>query len=69
MTPADIVQEIKLSGLRGRGGAGSVIVAGWAMDNMKPRDFTLSVQPLPDRALLALQGPKAVTALLMLFLR
>lgn len=30
------------------GGAGSVIVAGWAMDNMKPRDFTLSVQPLPD---------------------
>ncbi|WP_151720961.1 type I-E CRISPR-associated protein Cse1/CasA [Gemmobacter serpentinus] len=31
-----------------RGGAGSVIVAGWAMDNMKPRDFTLSVQPLPD---------------------
>ncbi|MBS0126543.1 type I-E CRISPR-associated protein Cse1/CasA [Aestuariicoccus sp. KMU-90] len=28
-----------------RGGYGSVIVAGWAMDNMKPRDFTLSVQP------------------------
>ncbi|WP_154763834.1 type I-E CRISPR-associated protein Cse1/CasA [Paracoccus lichenicola] len=24
----------------------SVIVAGWAMDNMKPRDFTLSRQPL-----------------------
>lgn len=29
-----------------RGGEASVIVAGWAMDNMKPRDFTLSVQPL-----------------------
>jgi CRISPR system Cascade subunit CasA len=28
-----------------RGGAGSVIVAGWAMDNMKPRDFIQSVQP------------------------
>ena len=26
----------------------SVIVAGWAMDNMKPRDFTHSVQPLID---------------------
>lgn len=45
------VTELSLS-LRnwggGRGGGGSVIVAGWAMDNMKPRDFTLSVQPLPD---------------------
>lgn len=39
--------ELSLS-LRARRGAGSVIVAGWAMDNMKPRDFTLSVQPLPD---------------------
>ncbi|TCP41360.1 type I-E CRISPR-associated protein Cse1/CasA [Rhodovulum marinum] len=29
-----------------RGGEASVVVAGWAMDNMKPRDFTLSVQPL-----------------------
>ncbi|HDR27091.1 type I-E CRISPR-associated protein Cse1/CasA [Rhodovulum sp.] len=29
-----------------RGGEATVIVAGWAMDNMKPRDFTLSVQPL-----------------------
>lgn len=29
-----------------RGGEASVIVAGWAMDNMKPRDFILSVQPL-----------------------
>ncbi|TCM76392.1 type I-E CRISPR-associated protein Cse1/CasA [Rhodovulum steppense] len=29
-----------------RGGEASIIVAGWAMDNMKPRDFTLSVQPL-----------------------
>lgn len=26
--------------------AGKVIVAGWAMDNMKPRDFMWSVQPL-----------------------
>ncbi len=44
------VAELSLS-LRdwnGRGGGGSVIVAGWAMDKMKPRDFTLSVQPLPD---------------------
>lgn len=34
----------------------SVLLAGWAMDNMKPRDFTLSVQPLvdlgPDAALM-----------------
>lgn len=29
-----------------RGGEAHVIVAGWAMDNMKPRDFTLSEQPL-----------------------
>jgi CRISPR system Cascade subunit CasA len=33
---------------RGRSGLGSVIVAGWAMDNMKPRDFVLSVQPYLD---------------------
>ncbi|TKD12523.1 type I-E CRISPR-associated protein Cse1/CasA [Rhodobacter capsulatus] len=32
----------------GRQGGGSVIVAGWAMDNMKPRDFILSVQPVLD---------------------
>lgn len=25
---------------------GTVLVAGWAMDNMKPRDFTFSVQPV-----------------------
>lgn len=31
-----------------RGGDAAVMVAGWAMDNMKPRDFTLSVQPLLD---------------------
>ncbi|MBL3560907.1 type I-E CRISPR-associated protein Cse1/CasA [Rhodovulum sulfidophilum] len=31
-----------------RGGEASVIVAGWAMDNMKPRDFVLSVQPFLD---------------------
>ena len=33
-----------------------MIVAGWAMDNMKPLDFTLSVQPFvalpPDAALM-----------------
>lgn len=43
----DQLTELSLS-LRdwsGRSGLGSVIVAGWAMDNMKPRDFTLSVQP------------------------
>jgi len=33
---------------KGRGGDAHVIVGGWAMDNMKPRDFTLSVQPLLD---------------------
>ncbi|MBC7155581.1 MAG: type I-E CRISPR-associated protein Cse1/CasA, partial [Rhodobacteraceae bacterium] len=27
---------------------GSILVAGWAMDNMKPRDFTFSVQPVVD---------------------
>ena len=37
-----------------RGRVGSVIVAGWAMDNMKPRDFTLSVQPY-----VALEGDAA----------
>jgi CRISPR system Cascade subunit CasA len=31
-----------------RGGEAAVIVAGWAMDNMKPRDFVLSEQPLLD---------------------
>lgn len=36
-----------------RGVAGQVIVAGWAMDNMKPRDFVLSVQPLLDLDLVA----------------
>lgn len=32
--------------LRDRRDLGTVIVAGWAMDNMKPRDFLWSVQPL-----------------------
>lgn len=32
--------------LRENRGEGKVIVAGWAMDNMKPRDFIWSVQPL-----------------------
>lgn len=31
-----------------RRGDGSVIVAGWAMDKMKPRDFILSVEPFLD---------------------
>lgn len=31
-----------------RRGGGSLVVAGWAMDNMKPRDFILSQQPLFD---------------------
>lgn len=30
------------------GGAGSVLVAGWGMDNMKARDFTFSRQPIVD---------------------
>lgn len=30
---------------RDRRGGGSVILVGWAMDNMKPRDFAHSVQP------------------------
>ena len=40
--------SLSLRNWEGRGGGGSVIVAGWAMDNMKARDFTLSVQPFPD---------------------
>ena len=39
--------------------AARVIVAGWAMDNMKPLDFTLSVQPfvaLPEAAAAMLVG-------------
>jgi CRISPR system Cascade subunit CasA len=42
-----------------RRGGGAVIVAGWAMDNMKPRDFTLSVQPvleLGDTGWLSIAG-------------
>ena len=42
----DLRQRARVLRLRhGRGGSGSVIVAGWAMDNMKPRDFIQSVQP------------------------
>jgi CRISPR system Cascade subunit CasA len=44
---------------RRHGAGASVLVAGWAMDNMKPRDFTLSVGPLvelPEAAGLALAG-------------
>nr|RDS94867.1 type I-E CRISPR-associated protein Cse1/CasA [Cereibacter sphaeroides f. sp. denitrificans] len=36
---------LSLRDWRHRDGGGSVIVAGWAMDNMKPRDFTLSMEP------------------------
>ena len=38
---------VSLWGQRSRDDA-SVIVAGWAMDNMKPRDFVHSVEPLID---------------------
>lgn len=31
-----------------RGGDAALIVAGWSMDNMKPRDFVMSVQPYLD---------------------
>jgi len=44
---------------RGGGRAARVLVAGWAMDNMKPRDFVLSSPPfvsLQDRALATLIG-------------
>ncbi len=37
---------LRLRHARGGSGSGSVIVAGWAMDNMKPRDFIQSLQPL-----------------------
>lgn len=49
-----------------------VIVAGWAMDNMKPRDFTLSVQPcvdLPADAALMLAGLVEAAAEAALVLR
>lgn len=40
-------RSLMLRHWRNRGqGPASVIVAGWVMDNMKPRDFILSVQPL-----------------------
>ncbi|MDZ4393988.1 type I-E CRISPR-associated protein Cse1/CasA [Cypionkella sp.] len=43
---AGLRQRARVLRLRqARGGGGSVIVAGWAMDNMKPRDFIQSVQP------------------------
>ncbi len=40
---SELAHSLRLWG--DRRGAGSVIVAGWAMDNMKPRDFILSRQP------------------------
>lgn len=48
-----------LNAWRNRGQGGSVLLGGWAMDNMKPRDFVLSVEPfvdLPDSAALMLAG-------------
>jgi len=44
---AELSLSLRIWGQQRRGG-GSVIVAGWAMDNMKPRDFTLSVEPFLD---------------------
>ncbi|MFB2595433.1 type I-E CRISPR-associated protein Cse1/CasA [Paracoccus sp. p4-l81] len=41
-------QMLRAWGERGNGRAARVIVAGWAMDNMKPRDFILSTPPLLD---------------------
>ncbi|MCK9554011.1 type I-E CRISPR-associated protein Cse1/CasA, partial [Aquamicrobium sp.] len=40
--------SLSLRDWRQRRGGGSVIVAGWSMDNMKPRDFTLSIEPFLD---------------------
>ena len=46
---ADELTELALCLRDGRNrGAGAVIVGGWAMDNMKPRDFVWSEQPLVD---------------------
>lgn len=39
---------LRAYGNRVRRSEASVLLAGWAMDNMKPRDFTLSVQPFVD---------------------
>lgn len=44
---------------RARMEAATIIVAGWAMDNMKPRDFIWSVQPyldLGDKAAMLVEG-------------
>lgn len=48
--PGEALSEpaLTLRDWRQRRGGGSVIVAGWAMDNMKPRDFILSRQPVID---------------------
>jgi len=39
---------VELWAERGEGRRAEVLVAGWAMDNMKPRDFTFSRAPLID---------------------
>jgi CRISPR system Cascade subunit CasA len=44
---------------QGRGKGGRVLVAGWAMDNMKPRNFVLAEEPvldLPEESALLLLG-------------
>ncbi|EPX84369.1 CRISPR type I-E/ protein CasA/Cse1 [Rubellimicrobium thermophilum DSM 16684] len=48
---ADTARRAQVAGLwqaRGGGRRADLIVAGWAMDNMKPRDFTFSRAPLLD---------------------
>lgn len=57
---------------RDRRASVSVLVAGWAMDNMKPRDFTLSLQPFVDlspEGLAMLQGMILATEQAALALR
>ncbi len=41
-------QMLDLWSERSKDAASEVVVGGWAMDNMKPRDFTLSRQPFVD---------------------
>ncbi len=67
---ADVVREWLAR--RGIGRAAQVLVAGWAMDNMKPRDFILSSVPLlslDDQAQRCLQGMVEAADLISLALR
>lgn len=60
---SDLSQRARcLEDYRQRGGEAQVIVAGWAMDNMKPRDFILSQAPLPD---LTVEEAIALNALIL----